>query len=85
MAAGTITRAWIWTYRSLGRMETATDPDSHPPTSYTYYADNRHRLDHNQRRQTHQEITAYDAHGRPLSMTDPNPLVSRSPTTRAAA
>ena len=72
-----ITRTWRWTYRSLGRMESAIDPDSHPPTTYTYYADNGNVQTITNGAGHVTQVTAYDAHGRPLSLTDPNGLVSQ--------
>jgi len=78
----TITRAWNWTYGTLGRVLTATDPDAHTTTT-TYYTDNDPDLGKRGNVATitnaaghATQITAYDANGRPLSITDPNGLVT---------
>jgi YD repeat-containing protein len=79
---GTVTRTWNWTYASLGRVLTATDPDSHTTTT-TYYADNDPDLGKRGNVATITnaaghitQIAAYDANSRPLSITDPNGLVT---------
>ena len=67
---------------ALGRVESATDPGGNV-TRYTYYPDsdpdfgkrgNVHRMTNPAGHVT--QFTAYDAHGRPLSITDPNGLVT---------
>ena len=79
----TVTRTWSWTYSTLGRVLTATDPDNHPPTTYNYYSDtdtdlgkrgNIRTVTNPAGHATH--FTAYDAHGRPRSITDDNGLVT---------
>jgi YD repeat-containing protein len=77
-----VTRTWNWTYAALGRVLTATDPDSHTTTT-TYYADTDADLGKRGNVQTTTNaaghitrITSYDANGRPLSITDPNGLVT---------
>ena len=82
--AGTITRTWRWTYGTLGRVQSATDPDNHPPVTYTYYPDNDADPGRRGNVQTITnaaghvtQISAYDAHGRPLAVTDPNGLVTQ--------
>ena len=77
-----ITRTWNWTYSTYGRVLTATDPDNNTTTT-TYYADNDADLGKRGNIATITnaaghltQITAYDANGRPLSITDPNGLVT---------
>ena len=78
----TVSRTWSWTYTTFGRMAAATDPNNNVTTS-TYYADDdpdvgkrgniatvTNPLGHVNR------VTAYDANGRPLAMTDANGLVT---------
>lgn len=81
-SGNTVTRTWNWTYTTLGRVLTATDPDNHPTTT-TYYADNDADLGKRGNVATITnaaghvtQITAYDPNGRPLSITDPNGLVT---------
>jgi YD repeat-containing protein len=80
--SATVTRTWNWTYTSLGRVLTATDPDNHTTTT-TYYADNDADLGKRGNVATITnaaghvtQIVAYDLNGRPLSITDPNGLVT---------
>ncbi len=77
-----VTRTWNWTYATLGRVVTATDPDGNT-TTWAYYADNDPNLGKrgNVRTITNAlghviQMTSYDANGRLLSMTDPNGLVT---------
>ncbi len=79
-----ITRAWNWTYGTLGRVLTATDPDNNP-TTYAYYSDTDPNLGERGQVQTITnaaghvtQITGYDANGRPLTITDPNGLITTS-------
>jgi RHS repeat-associated protein len=81
-SSNTITRAWNWTYTTLGRMLTATDPNG-KVTTYTYFSDTDADLGKRGNVATITnavghvtQITAYDAHSRPLSITDPNGLVT---------
>ena len=81
-SGNTVTRTWNWTYTSLGRVLTATDPDSHTTTT-TYYADNDPDLGKRGNVQTITnaaghvtQITTYDLNSRLLSITDPNGLVT---------
>jgi YD repeat-containing protein len=78
----TVTRTWSWTYSTFGRVLTATDPDNHTTTT-TYYADNDADLGKRGNVATitnaagHvSQVTAYDLNSRPLSITDPNGLVT---------
>jgi RHS repeat-associated protein len=81
-SSNTITRTWNWTYTTLGRVLTATDPNG-KVTTYTYFSDTDADLGKRGNVATITnaaghvtQITAYDAHGRPLSTTDPNGLVT---------
>ncbi len=78
----TITRTWSWTYATLGRVLTATDPNNNV-TTYTYYAGNDANLGGRGNVQTITnalghvtQITAYDANARPLTVVDPNGLAT---------
>lgn len=78
----TVTRTWMWTYGTYGRVLTAIDPDNHA-TSTSYYSDNDPDLGKRGNVATVTnaaghltQITTYDASGRPLSITDPNGLVT---------
>ena len=75
-------RVWSYTYDSFGHVLTATDPNNRK-TSTAYYAANDADLGKrgNVRTITNPAghvttVTAYDASGRPLSITDPNGLVT---------
>ena len=78
----TVSRTWAWTYGSLGRVLTATDPDGRI-TTYGYYADNDPNPGRRGQVQTVTnalghvtQVTAYDAAGRPSSTVDPNGLAT---------
>jgi YD repeat-containing protein len=78
----TTARTWTWTYGTYGRVLIATDPDSQTTTT-TYYAESDPDLGKrgNVAAITNAaghvtQITSYDASGRPLSITDPNGLVT---------
>ena len=81
-SGATLTRTWAWTYGTLGRVLTATDPNGWV-TTYAWYADNDPALG---RRGQVQSITnplghvtqiaAYDAHGRPVTTVDPNGVIT---------
>jgi RHS repeat-associated protein len=80
--SNTITRTLNWTYTTLGRMLTATDPNGKVST-YTYFSDTNPDLGKRGNVATITnavghvtQITVYDTHGRPLSITDPNGLVT---------
>jgi RHS repeat-associated protein len=80
--ANTITRTWNWTYTTLGRVLTATDPNG-KITTYTYFSNTDANLGKRGNVATITnaaghvtQITAYDAHGRALSTNDPNGLVT---------
>lgn len=80
-------RAWAYTYSALGQMLTSNGPrtDVNDVTTYTYYASNdaagnyrtgdlstvTNALGHVT------TISAYDAHGRPKTITDANGLVTQ--------
>jgi YD repeat-containing protein len=80
------TRTWSWTYDSFGRVLVATDPLGRVSTN-TYYPNTatQNALNPNSRGMLASttnaaghttNITAYNAHGQPLSVTDANGLVS---------
>jgi YD repeat-containing protein len=78
-----ISRTWIWTYTTLGRVETAKDPNNNA-TTYAYHADNDPNL--GKRGQLASitnaaghitQVTAYDANGRPLTIIDPNGAITQ--------
>jgi RHS repeat-associated protein len=80
--SNTITRTWNWTNITLGRVLTATDPNG-KVTAYAYYSDSDTDLGKRGNAQTITnaaghvtQITSYDANGRPLTVTDPNGLVT---------
>lgn len=75
-------RTWSYTYNAWGQVLTAADPNSNP-TSTTYYAADDPALGKRGNVNTITNaaghvttVTAYDATGRPLSMTDPNGVVT---------
>jgi RHS repeat-associated protein len=77
-----ITRSWQWSYGTLGRVLTATDPDGNG-TAYTYYSDSDPDLGKRGNVATITnavghvtQFTGYDAGGRPLAIADPNGLVT---------
>lgn len=77
-----VTRSWSWTYDGFGRVLTATDPRNKTTTN-TYYPNdpaqgsNRAMLASVTNAATHTTtITSYSAVGQPLSITDPNGLVT---------
>jgi RHS repeat-associated protein len=79
---GTIARTWSWTYGTLGRVATATDPNGNV-TTYRYHADDdpdpgkRGNLASVTNPLGHvTQITSYDASGRPLAITDANGRVT---------
>lgn len=74
IAAGSLTRSWAYTYNSDGQVLTAADSRGNV-TRYTYdsagdIASITDALGHVT------AFTSYDADGRPLSITDPNGLVT---------
>ncbi|MGH8469839.1 MAG: RHS repeat-associated core domain-containing protein [Gammaproteobacteria bacterium] len=78
VTAGTKTRTWAYTYNTLGQVLTANGPrtDVSDVTAFTYDAQGNvatitNALGHVTR------ITHFDAHGHPLSITDPNGLVTQ--------
>lgn len=78
----TITRTWSWTYGTLGRVLTATDPNG-KVTTMTYHSDSDTDLGKRGQIATVTnplghvtQYTAYDAGNRLSSMTDPNGLVT---------
>jgi RHS repeat-associated protein len=78
-------RVWTYTYNANGQVLTADGPrtDVSDVTTYTYYANNDSDVGKrgnvatvtNAMNQTTQ-ITAYNIHGQPTSITDPNGLVT---------
>lgn len=80
--SATVTRSWSWTYGSLGRVATATDPNGRV-TTYAYFADSHANLGNRGNLQAITnplghvtQVAAYDAGGRPQSTVDPNGLVT---------
>ena len=80
--SATVTRTWSWTYGTLGRVATATDPNGRV-TTYAYFADNDANLGNRGNLQTVTNplghvthLAAYDANGRPLTTIDPNGLTT---------
>ncbi|MFO1323217.1 MAG: hypothetical protein U1F15_04050 [Burkholderiales bacterium] len=78
----TVTRTSSWTYGTLGRVATATDPNGRV-TTYAYNADNDANLGKRGNVQTITnplghvtQIAAYDADGRPLTVVDANALTT---------
>lgn len=71
-------RAWNYTYSALGQMNTADGPrtDVADVTTYAYDAKGNITAITNALGQITQ-ITAYDAHGHPLTLRDPNGLVTQ--------
>ena len=78
-------RTWTWTYSGLGQMLTADGPrtDVSDLTTYIYYPANDPDLGNrgNLASVTNAlgqvtNATSYDAHGRPLTITDPNGLAT---------
>ena len=81
-SGGTLTRTWNWTYGTLGRIATATDPNGRM-TRHSYYADDdttpgrRGSLQSITNPLGHvTQFTAYDAHARPIVIIDPNGLTT---------
>lgn len=82
LATGT-TRAWAYTYDSVGRVLTADGPrtDAVDVTTYTYYSCSSgsqcgqvHTIENALGQTT--TFNTYDAHGRPLTVTDANGIVT---------
>ncbi len=79
---GTVARTWRWTYGTLGRVLTATDPNGNVTTT-TYWPDSDPDLGKRGNVATITnplghvtQIVAYDANGRPLSIVDPNGAIT---------
>jgi len=80
--SATAARTWSWTYGTLGRVLTATDPNG-KVTTYAYYSDADANLGKRGNLQTITnplghvtQITSYDANARPLITIDANGLTS---------
>ncbi len=80
--SATVTRTWKWTYGPYGRVLTATDPNLKVTTT-TYHADNDPDLGKRGNVATITNalghvtaISTYDANSRPLSITDPNGVIT---------
>ncbi len=83
--AASRSRVWTYTYSAIGQVLTIDGPrtDVSDVTTYTYYADND--SDFGKRGNVNTitnalsqvtTITSYDANGRPLTITDPNGLLT---------
>jgi YD repeat-containing protein len=75
-------RTWSYTYTTYGRVLTATDPNG-AVTSYSYHPDNDANLGRRGNVATITNavghvtrITAYNAHGQPTRIIDPNNLIT---------
>ncbi|MBI3344899.1 MAG: RHS repeat protein, partial [Gammaproteobacteria bacterium] len=77
VTAGTLSRTWRYTYNANGQMTLSDGPrtDATDTTTYVYDSSGNLTTTLNALNQTTQ-ITAYDAHGRPLTVQDPNGLVT---------
>ncbi|MFO1324747.1 MAG: RHS repeat-associated core domain-containing protein [Burkholderiales bacterium] len=80
--SATVARTWSWTYGTLGRVMTGTDPNGRV-TTYAYYADNDATLGKRGNVQSITnplghvtQFTAYDGNGRPLTVVDANGLTT---------
>jgi YD repeat-containing protein len=85
ITAGASSRSWSYTYNTNGSMETANGPrtDVSDVTSYAYYANDdpdpgkRGNLASVTNALGHvTQITAYNSHGQPLTIVDPNGLTT---------
>jgi RHS repeat-associated protein len=81
-SGGNTTRTWSWTYTTLGRVLTATDPNSNVTTT-TYYSDSDSDLGKRGNVATISnalghvtQITAYDGNRNPTTIVDPNGLTT---------
>jgi YD repeat-containing protein len=77
-----VARTWSYTYTTYGRVSTATDPNG-AVTSYAYHPDNDANLGRRGNVATITNavghvtrITAYNAHGQPTRIIDPNNLIT---------
>ena len=80
--AGTVTRTWSYTYTTYGRVLTATDPNGKVTTT-TYYPDDDPDMGRRGNVATVTNaanhvtrFTAYNLHGQPTQIVDPNGLVT---------
>ena len=86
-----MSRTWTYTYNTFGQVLTEDGPrtDVSDVTTYTYYTcttgSMRPGRDDHQRARAVTTYNAYNAHGRPMQITDPNGLVTTWPTMRASA
>lgn len=78
LASGTQSRTWTYTYNSLGQVLTADGPRTDVADVTTYSYDNQGNLATVTNALGHvTRLTAHDAHGRPLTLQDPNGLVTQ--------
>lgn len=74
ITAGTTVRTWKWAYGNYGLLTSATDPNG-KITKYAYDAMGNLTSITNPLNQVTQ-FTSYDANGRPLTIKDPNGLIT---------
>ena len=82
--ASGIARTWTWTYNAQGQMLTADGPrtDVLDKTTYTYYATSTGSVTAGDLATVTDaqgyvtQVTAYDRHGRPLTIIDPNSVTT---------
>ena len=78
ITSGTLIRAWTYTYNSFGQALTVDGPRTDVADVSTYTYDTQANLATVTNALGHiTRLTAYDAHGRPLTIQDPNGLVTQ--------
>lgn len=78
LVAGTLSRTWNYTYNSFGQILTADGPRTDVTDISTYTYDTQGNLATVTNALGHvTRLTAYDAHGRPLTIQDPNGLITQ--------
>lgn len=78
LSSGAQSRTWTYTYNSLGQVLTANGPRTDTSDITTYSYDTQGNLSTVTNALGHvTRFTAYDAHGRPLTVQDPNGLITQ--------